>query len=177
MAFLCLLSFVTSFVAARVFATLNPTMVVESQGIHFHHFWYGLAMITIAGWLGIAHNNRRYVRLYSVIFGLGGGLVGDEIGLLLTFGNYNSSLTFFFAVIVVALGSMGILTFRYKKQIEYDVIYLEGGERAIYFGLVVAGLSALAFATDRLPVGALILLLGVLVGGAGQYWRRRRTER
>lgn len=80
LSFLGLLAFIASFIAARVFATLNPSVVVQSEGIHFHHFWYGLAMITAAGWLGIAYDDNRYVRLYAVIFGLGGGLVGDEVG-------------------------------------------------------------------------------------------------
>jgi hypothetical protein len=75
--FLMFLSFIASFLIARAFATLNPTTVVITGGIHFHHFWYGLAMIVVAGGLGIVHNDPRYRRLYAVVFGLGGGLVGD----------------------------------------------------------------------------------------------------
>ena len=52
LSFLALLSFVTSFVAARAFATLNPTAVVVSGVIHFHHFWYGLILVTAAGFAG-----------------------------------------------------------------------------------------------------------------------------
>src|SRR5271157_6543564 len=99
LAFLALLSFVTSFLVARVFATLNPSTVVVSGGIHLHHFWYGLVMIVVAGWLGIVYNRPQFVQVYAIVFGLGAGLVGDEVGLLLTFGDYNSSLTFFFFVI------------------------------------------------------------------------------
>ena len=40
--FLMFLSFIASFLIAGVFATLNPTTVVITGGIHFHHFWYGL---------------------------------------------------------------------------------------------------------------------------------------
>ena len=64
-------------------------------------------MIVAAGGLGIVHNDPRYRRLYAVVFGLGGGLVGDEIGLLLTFGNYDSVLTLYFFVIVVSAGGAG----------------------------------------------------------------------
>ena len=59
LAFLALLSFIAAFLAARTFATLNPDVVVVAGGIHLHHFWYGLTMIVVAGWLGIAHDHPR----------------------------------------------------------------------------------------------------------------------
>jgi hypothetical protein len=86
--FLALLSFIVAFFTARIFTTINPDTVVVSGGIHFHHFWYGLAMVATAGWLGISSNHPSLRRVYAVVFGFGGGLIGDEIGLLLTFGNY-----------------------------------------------------------------------------------------
>ena len=70
-----------------------------------------------------------------MVFGLGGGLVGDEFGLLLTFGNYDSVLTLYFFVIVVSGGVLGILLTRYRKELEYDVLSLETGERLAYLGL------------------------------------------
>ncbi len=76
-----------------MFATLNPEVVVVRSGIHFHHFWYGLAMIACTGWLGITLRDERMGRNLAIIFGLGAGLIGDEVGLLLTFGDYTSNLT------------------------------------------------------------------------------------
>src|SRR5271157_918451 len=113
--FLMFLSFIASFLVARAFATLNPGTVVVTEGIHFHHFWYGLGMMVVAGALGIIHQDPRFRRLYAVLFGLGGGLVGDEVGLLLTFGNYDSVLTLYFFVIVVSGGVLGMLLTRYRK--------------------------------------------------------------
>src|SRR6266566_2087404 len=70
--FIATLAFVVSFFGARLFATLFPTTVVtasSSQGtIHFHHFWYGLALISLAGWMGIAWRNERLYRLYAVLY-------------------------------------------------------------------------------------------------------------
>lgn len=97
--------------------------------------------------------------------------------MLLTFGNYNSSLTFFFFVIVVALVSMGLLLAKYEEKLEYDVMSLENRERAIYLGLVVAGLSSLAFAANLLWVGGAILLAGLLATAFGHYWFRRHPLR
>jgi hypothetical protein len=173
LAFLVLLSFVTSFLVARAFATLNPDVVVISGGIHFHHFWYGLAMIVTAAWLGIVYDNPKYRRFYAVLLGLGGGLVGDEVGLLLTFGDYDSDLTFFFFVIAVSVGVLGILLLGRRDRIEYDVLSLRNGERTVYIGVVVVGLSALGFAGDYLVFGVVTVAVGLLVVAAGLLWHRR----
>lgn len=169
LAFLALLSFVTSFLVARGFATLNPDIVVIQGGIHFHHFWYGLAMIVVSGWLGIAYNRPKLDRVYAVLFGLGGGLVGDEVGLLLTFGNYNSSLTFFFFVMVVALGSAALLL-RDRKSLRTDVTELGRDEMVLYTGIVVSGLSAIAFARGILSLGLIIIGVGIFLSAVGLVW-------
>jgi hypothetical protein len=170
---LVFLSFVVSFLAARVFAIAIPDVVVVGGGIHFHHFWYGLAMIVVAGWLGIVYDNPHYRRFYAVLFGLGSGLVGDEVGLLLTFGNYNSDLTFFFFVIAVSVGAIGLLFFHYRERIEYDVLSLKNGERTVYLGVVVAGLSSLGFAADYIAFGVITVAVGSLIAAAGLRWHRR----
>lgn len=173
LAFLALLSFVGAFLAARIFATLNPTTVVETGGIHLHHFWYGLAMIVVAGWLGIVHNRPGLRRFYAILFGLGGGIVGDEVGLLLTLGNYHSDLTYFFFIIVVTAGTLGILLTTRRKTLDYDVISLGYGERFVYLGIVVAGLSALPFAAGLLLPGVVTLGVGIAIA-AGGFWQHRR---
>lgn len=62
LAFYGTFGFVAAFFGARSFATFNSTAVVIQNGVHFHHFWYGLAMVTVAGWLGIAFNEERLNR-------------------------------------------------------------------------------------------------------------------
>ena len=166
LAFLALLSFIAAFLAARTFATLNPDVVVVAGGIHLHHFWYGLTMIVVAGWLGIAHDHPRFRRFYAVLFGLGCGLVGDEVGLLLTFGGYDSNLTFIFFVLAVSSASLGIL-FTRRKDLENDVLSLGNGERLLYIGVVVAGLSALPFAAGYLLFGALTVVAGLVIAALG----------
>src|SRR5207247_9677788 len=106
LSFLGTLGFMTAFFGARVFAILNPTVVVAQGSIHFHHFWYGLGMVTLAGWLGIALNRPWLVRTYAIIFGLGAGLGGDEVGLLLKFGDYPCSFS-----MVFLLGSFTLVLF------------------------------------------------------------------
>jgi hypothetical protein len=166
LSFLALLAFVASFLSARTFATLNPSTVVKTGGIHFHHFWYGLTLIIVVGWIAIAYDIPRYRRVYAVVFGLGCGLIGDEIGLFLTMGNYNSSLTFFFFVIVVSVGSMVVLL-RDRKSLQYDVIGLKVGEILLLVGIVIMGMSALAFADGLLIEGVVIVGIGGIVAVAG----------
>lgn len=172
LSFLALLSFVTSFVSARVFATLNPNAVIVTGGIHFHHFWYGLILVVAAGWTGIVYALPAYKRIYAVVFGLGAGLIGDEVGLLLTFGNYNSNLTFFFFVIVVAGGSMAVLLTD-RNKVEYDVIGLAYHERTLLGGIVVMGISALAFAEGLFLPGLVVLACGIAITAVGIVWRLR----
>jgi len=172
--FLMFLSFIASFLVARAFATLNPHTVVVTGGVHFHHFWYGLILIVLSGALGIVHDDPRFRRLYAVLFGLGGGLVGDEIGLLLTFGNYDSVLTLYFFVVVVSGGALLTLFSRYRKELEYDVISLERGERLVYAGLGVTSASALWFAAGLLVPGAAVLIVGAVIAAAGLRSHRGR---
>ena len=177
LAFLALGAFLIAFVGARVFTTIFPHTVVIAGGIHFHHFWYGLIMIVVAGGLGIVHNDPRFKRLYAVVFGLGGGLLGDEVGLLLTFGNYNSILTLYFFVIVASGGLLGILlTPRYRKRIGDDVLYLERHERLIYLGIVIAGLSSLWFASGFFLFGAITLVAGVVITAAALLRHREEKQ-
>jgi hypothetical protein len=174
--FLALFSFVVGFSAARIFTAIYPDVVVQSSGIHFHHFWYGLFMLVVAGWLGIASNRPEHDRAYAVIFGLGLGLVGDETGLLLTLGDYRSELTY--VVFVVGLGGavMLFLAVRYWEQLRNELLELGNGERTVYLGIGIAALSALPLAFDNLSIGLVVLILGVAVSLAGVWLHRRRRQ-
>ena len=153
----------TGFFGARIFALQNPNVVVEQGGIHFHHFWYGLGMVTLAGWLGIAFNKPRLVRTYAIIFGLGAGLIGDEVGLLLTFGDYQSGLTTDFFVGVIGFIILASALVRYRKIIENDVTHTSWNERLIYVGISLAGLSAIFFAVNSVTSGVLLAAIGLIL--------------
>jgi hypothetical protein len=173
LAFLALLSFVAAFLLARTFTTLYPSTVVVTGGVHFHHFWYGLALVVVSGWLGIAQLDPRLRRLYAVLFGFGGGLIGDEAGLLLTLGNYHSELTYFVVVGIVAVSSLLILLGTRRKELEQDVFSLAGWERIVYAGVAVACSSSLLLAVGFYISGAIILAAGVLVALLGLWLHRR----
>jgi len=163
LAFYGTLSFVASFLGARLFATLNPTVTVVRGGIHFHHFWYGLAMVVSTGWLGITLSNERMGRNLAIIFGLGAGLIGDEVGLLLTFGNYTSNLTEIFFVAAIAFIILVTLLSRGREHIEREVINISRKERLTQIGVFIAAFSVIFFAVEYWAIGLVVLALGVLV--------------
>jgi hypothetical protein len=163
LAFYGTLSFVASFLGARLFATLNPTVTVVHGGIHFHHFWYGLAMVVSTGWLGITLSNERMGRNLAIIFGLGAGLIGDEVGLLLTFGDYRSNLTEIFFVAAIAFIILVTLLTRGREHIEREVINISRRERLTQIGVFIGAFSVIFFAVENWGVGFAVLGLGILV--------------
>src|SRR5437660_10939667 len=177
LAFYGTVSFVASFLGARLFATLNPTVTVVRGGIHFHHFWYGLAMVVSTGWLGITLSNERMGRNLAIIFGLGAGLIGDEVGLLLTFGDYTSNLTEIFFVAAVGFIILATLLSRGRKHIEKEVINLSRKERLTQLGVFLGAFSVIFFAAGNWEIGFAVRGLGVMASFWGGVGRRPRSRR
>ena len=177
LAFYGTLAFVASFLGARLFATLNPTVTVVRGGIHFHHFWYGLAMVVSTGWLGITLSNERMGRNLAIIFGLGAGLIGDEVGLLLTFGDYTSNFTEIFFVSAIAFIILVTLLSRGRKHIEREVINLSRKERLTQIGVFIGAFSVIFFAAGNWEIGFAVLGLGVLAYIWGEREPRPRSLR
>src|SRR2546422_6560434 len=178
LAFYGTLAFLASFLGARLFATLNPTVTVVRSGIHFHHFWYGLAMVVSTGWLGITLNNERMGRNLAIAFGLGAGLIGDEVGLLLTFGDYTSNLTEIFFVAAVGFIILATLLSMGRRHIEKEVINLSRKERLTQVGVFLGAFSVIFFAAGNWAVGFAVLGLGGLAylwGGGGPRPRSLRS--
>jgi hypothetical protein len=157
------LSFVTSFFGSRLFATLNPTIVIQQQGIHFHHFWYGIALMGIAGWLAITWKSERLDRAYAVMYGLGAGFIGDEVGLLLTLGNYQSELTYDFFIGAISASFLLLLVIRYRVLLRREVSYLMTREGLALLGVFVTGFSFILFAFGSLSFGTPLALVGIIV--------------
>jgi len=159
LSFIMLSAFLASFAVARVFTAFFPSTTLVIQEIHVHHFWYGLALLAVGGWLGINYRDDHTDRLAAIIFGIGGGLVGDEIGLLLTFGNYYSELTYTF---IIALLTFSIMTTLFKRHGKTIITELYGYSRRhidLYIGLFLAFTSsAFLIQSDNTPVILLSLI-------------------
>lgn len=174
LSFLATLAFVATFLVVRTFTTIYPWVIVEQGGIHFHHFWYGLAMIATAGWLGIAwRRGVRLDRIYAIVYGVGAGLVGDEIGLLLTFNDYRSTLTFNFFIGAVSFAILVILLLRYGERLRSDISELGRSEGFAYLGIFIAGVSSVLFATSFNLLGVIAAILGLALIILGVEHHRR----
>lgn len=68
-------------------------------GYHIHHYVFGLLLITSATMLLLERPDFPRVRA-GIMFGAGLGLLFDEIGFLLSMGNYSSLLTYPLALIM-----------------------------------------------------------------------------
>jgi hypothetical protein len=179
---LALISFIASFVVARTFTTFNPDIVLVSGGIHIHHFWFGLVLQAIGGWLGISYNDERINRLAAILFGAGGGLIGDEVGLLLTFGNYWSEITYTLIIMFLAIASTSILIIRYSKTITAELAHFVRSNASLYFGVFLAVVSiAFIMETDDALIitvssVASVTACAVILAYLIQRIMRRRTE-
>ncbi|TMI27313.1 hypothetical protein E6H36_03090 [Candidatus Bathyarchaeota archaeon] len=173
---LALLTFLPAFGLARLFTYFLPRVVVEQSGIHFHHFWYGIILLAASGWLGIA-GDVRWTRLAAIMYGLGGGLLADEVGLLLTLGDYQTELTY--TVVVGAVGVLGTLSVfqRYGREIGLELKKFTLSERVAYFALFILVLPLLILSLAQVQASTVGLIAAFLYrakfGGA---WRISRKQ-
>jgi len=144
---LALASFILSFIVARAFTALSPGTILVRSGIHIHHFWFGLALLAIGGWLGISYENERIDRVAAILFGAGGGLVADEVGLLLTFRSYWTDITYTLVIILVTLAIMLILLTTYWRLIREEFAAFSNSNVGLYSGIFLAVVS-IALMTD-----------------------------
>ena len=146
---LALISFACSFAIARAFTFQNPSVTFRPFGFHIHHFWYGILMLAVGGWLGISYNDPRIDRISAIIFGAGGGLIGDEVGILVTFEgeNYWAGISYTFAIILLAVTSILVLINKYSAVIKKEFGALSGTRGGFYLAVFIEAVS-LAFLID-----------------------------
>jgi hypothetical protein len=120
-------------------------------------------MLALGGWLGISYNDVKIDRLAAVLFGAGGGLIVDEVGLLLTLEseNYWAGITYTFVIIFVASASILILIGRYYRVIRTEFAEFLGSNANLYFGVFLAAVSvAFLIESDNITV---LTVSGVIV--------------
>jgi len=108
--FLVFFTFLITFAIARFFVILthNSTHLIIN-GYHIHHITLGLISLAIAGAIAIGFKDE-FILAAAVIYGVGLGLIVDEIGLLISWGNYWSRITYD-AIILLFLIFLNILLF------------------------------------------------------------------
>ena len=97
-------------------------------GYHIHHFYFGILMIALAGWFSITDTGFKSRKKLAAFYGIGLGLLMDEIGLLLTWGDYYSSLTYILSIFLLGI-FLNIIFFPYfwetvKEELAEDKPHL-----------------------------------------------------
>ena len=107
--FIVFVAFLLSFSIARAIVYLFPTLSLIIGKYHIHHFYYGIALLIASNWITLVSNREGPKLFAAALFGLGLGIVADEVGLLLTCTspltlqcNYFARITLDFFIIIVA---------------------------------------------------------------------------
>lgn len=114
--FMVMTSFFLSFLFARLWVLVSgadssayqesATYVGKNliiKGIHVHHFFYGFVLLCIGGWLALNYKRGTVKKIAPLLYGAGLGFFLDEIGFLLTWGDYWSSLSYAIAILIGVL--------------------------------------------------------------------------
>jgi len=149
-----LVSFILAFTVARIFTIVYPAAALHIAGFRIHHFWYGIGLIAIGGWLGISVESERISRVAAILFGSGGGLIVDEVGLLLTLSApaYWEEFTYTFVIVLLTVVSMLILLVRYSKVISAEFTQFLRSNASLYIGIFLAAISAAFILTSNLII-------------------------
>ncbi|MEM4398027.1 MAG: hypothetical protein QW757_05390 [Candidatus Woesearchaeota archaeon] len=107
--FLIFIFLLASFFISRVFVLYFPGRSLFIKDYHIHHFFFGLIFLCVAGYIALVSNKISLHRLSAVLYGIGLGMMLDEIGLFLTCGTYTmecdywARVTYDVFIIVVSL--------------------------------------------------------------------------
>jgi hypothetical protein len=75
-------AFALTVAAARVVSLFFPRFHWEPlQGMHIHHYVYGIFILTAAGYLALVFKGPRATAWIALLYGLGVGLTFDEFGM------------------------------------------------------------------------------------------------
>jgi hypothetical protein len=161
---LAVIAFIASFAVARTFTTLFPGVVfLVGSGIHIHHFWYGLILLAVGGWMGIVNQNQQIDQLAAILYGAGGGLIADEFGLLLTFGDYWSNVTYTIIAMLLSFALLGSLLIKHSGAIRAQFGKMSRNDAVLYLGILL-GMVSIAFlveTTNAVVFGVAAILLVV----------------
>lgn len=166
---IALASFIASFAVARIFSTLNPMTTVFVFGFRIHHFWYGIILLALGGWLGIAYEEARISRIAAIVYGAGGGLIADEIGILLTGSGsgYWAAVTYTFLVVFLTILTILVTINRYSKAIQQELSEFTRSNISFYSGVFLAAVSA-AFIIQSNNAIIIVVSTGLTILGLAQ---------
>ena len=100
--FLILLSFLSSFVVARIYA-LFTAPVLMFRHVHIHHLNYGISFLAVSGFLSFYYSNSKYRNKIIFLYGVGLGLNFDEFAMWLHLEDHYWMRTSYDAVVIISV--------------------------------------------------------------------------
>ena len=106
---LVFISFLITFLLARIFANFWAKLSLIINFYHIHHFYYGFALLLLSNCILLVSDRDSLKKLSAVFMGIGAGLIIDELGLLLNctsnglICNYSSRISFDIFTIIIGL--------------------------------------------------------------------------
>lgn len=101
-AFIIFSSFLISFLIARSFVYLtNQEIHLIIGGYTIHHIIIGLFLIILGG--GESLIFKKYIWGSAILYGAGLGLVADEFGFIVSWGNYWNRMSYDLVLILILL--------------------------------------------------------------------------
>ena len=95
-------SFLVAFLIARSF------VYITNQGVHLvicgytiHHIIIGVLLIIIGGGEGLIL--KKYAWISAILYGFGLGLIADEFGFIVSWGNYWNRMSYDLVLILILL--------------------------------------------------------------------------
>ncbi len=117
--FIITTSFLITFTVSRAIVVTagesKPSLELWVGNYHVHHFFFGLLLLSISGWISLVESQKRYKKISAMLYGGGLGLLIDEIGLLLTWGNYWATQSYIFSIIVIFI-FLSIILYEYNRE-------------------------------------------------------------
>jgi hypothetical protein len=114
--FIILVSFLITFIISRtviylVDAEIFPDLYLFVGETHVHHLNYGIFLLSVSGFLGLALPEFKRRSILAIIFGIGLGLTFDEFALWLFLQNDYYARISYEAIIVISLVLINIVYF------------------------------------------------------------------
>ncbi|MCX9009830.1 MAG: hypothetical protein OIN66_01790 [Candidatus Methanoperedens sp.] len=117
--FIITTSFLITFTASRAIVVISgeskPSLELWVGNYHVHHFFFGILLLSISGWISLIEAQKKYKKLSALLYGGGLGLFMDEFGLLLTWGNYWATQSYIFGVIVIFI-FLSIILYEHNRE-------------------------------------------------------------
>ena len=197
--FLVLAAFVASFVFIRTSAHMIraqvswwPGNVETAGGTHVHHLVWGILLLIVMGYLGLALElGSPWLELVAVGFGIGMGLTMDEFALWLNledvYWSEKGRQSIDAVVVTTCLLAIALFGLRFWIDVYDAFLVLAGLDRDSEWVIVLVQLAGAALAAVTLLKGRTLLgivgvfvplmaLIGALLPAReGSRWRRRHS--